>query len=190
MNKEYTNPKGFRIARTDTIIDIGAHKGVFSLYAGCLAKEGRVFSYEPHPSNYSFLQENLARNNAANTRAFNLAVWSEPGKTTLKISSSSLSHSLVLQTDSLDTVEVPCTGLREIFEENRIGRCEFLKIDAEGAEYEILRATPVQTLARTDRIVAEVHTVPGWSMTRLCDLLTERGFKTTLHGRLVFATRS
>jgi len=189
MDNAYTHPKGFQIARTDTVIDIGAHKGVFSLYAAYLAKEGQVLSFEPHPGNYSLLQENLRRNNATNVRAFNLAVWSKPDKLILKTSSSSLSHSLVLPTDGGGTLEVYCTGLREIFEENRISTCEFLKIDAEGAEYEILLATPAEILARTDRIVVEVHRVPRWSPTRLCDILSEHGFKTTLHDQLVFARR-
>lgn len=183
MNKEYTNLKGFQISRTDTVIDIEAHKGVFPLYAGYLAKEGRVYSFEPHPSNYSFLQRNIERNNATNIRAFNLAVWSKPDKTKLKTSSSTLSHSLVFSTDGDDTIEVRCVGLREIFEQNRISTCDFLKIDAEGAEYEILLATPVQILARIDRIVVEVHPVPSWSPTRLRDLLAEHDFETTLRDR-------
>jgi hypothetical protein len=74
MDKAYTSRRGFQVKSTDTIIDIGAHKGFFSLYAGHLAREGRVFSFEPHPGNYSFLQRNLERNNATNIRAFNLAL--------------------------------------------------------------------------------------------------------------------
>jgi len=183
MNNEYTNLKGFQISRTDTVIDIEAHKGVFSLYAGYLAKEGRVYSFEPHPSNYSFLQRNIQRNNATNIRAFNLAVWSKPDKAELSTSSSTLSHSLVFSTDGDHTIEVCCVGLREIFEENRISTCDFMKIDAEGAEYEILLATPVQILARIDRIVVEVHPVPGRSPNRLRDFLAEHGFETTLRDR-------
>jgi hypothetical protein len=100
-----------------------------------------------------------------------------------------MSHSLVLQKDTGDTIEVSCAGLREVFRSNRICTCEFLKIDAEGAEYEILRAAPTEVFDSTSRIVVEVHRVPGWSPTDLCELLMERGFETAIDGSMVFARR-
>jgi FkbM family methyltransferase len=174
----------------DTIIDIGAHKGFFSLYASIRAKAGRVFSFEPHPDNYLFLQRNLKRNCAVNVNALNLAVWSGPSKAKLRNHGRDTGgHSLVLGTDTDDTLEVSCIDLREAFEMNNIHICEFLKIDAEGAEYELLPATPAGIFARIDKIVLEVHNVAGCSPGKLMEFLQKQGFETRFNGHLVFARK-
>src|SRR6266446_785467 len=58
----------------DIVIDIGAHIGIFSLFAASCA--ARVFSFEPFPENFSLLKENIARNNfQGRVLPSPLAVW-------------------------------------------------------------------------------------------------------------------
>ena len=65
---------GFDILENDTIIDIGAQIGSFSVLASLLANNGRIFSYEPVPANYDLLTTNIQVNNIKNILAVNKAV--------------------------------------------------------------------------------------------------------------------
>jgi hypothetical protein len=54
---------------------------------------------------------------------------------------------------------VPCTTLEAIMEANRLERVDLLKIDCEGAEYEILFAAAPRVLQRITDIRLEYHTL-------------------------------
>ncbi len=56
--EEYDNPD-LKISNNDTIVDIGAHIGLFSLFAAQFCKKGRVFCFEPVSDNYELLLENI-----------------------------------------------------------------------------------------------------------------------------------
>ena len=49
--------------------------------------------------------------------------------------------------------------LQQIFDRHGITRCDFLKMNCEGAEYEILYRTPPEYLRRVERIALEYHAV-------------------------------
>ena len=48
-------------------------------------------------------------------------------------------------------------ALKDIFDEHDIERCHFLKLDCEGAEYELLYNLPGEYYSRIERIVMEYH---------------------------------
>ena len=55
------------------------------------------------------------------------------------------------------SLTVEATTLADLFTTYAIGRCHLLKMDCEGAEFEILHHCPDDVFAATDRIVLEVH---------------------------------
>jgi hypothetical protein len=76
------------------------------------------------------------------------------------------------------TLEVPSTSLDAIFAEREIEQCDLLKMDCEGAEYEILFAASDDTLRRIRRIVLEYHDwVVPFGHRDLARMLRERGFE-------------
>ena len=44
---------GIKVEEGDTVIDIGAHVGIFSIYAAELSKSGKVYAFEPFLENFS-----------------------------------------------------------------------------------------------------------------------------------------
>lgn len=83
-------------------------------------------------------------------------------------------------------IEIKCTTLKRILERTP---CDFLKIDVEGAEYEILyAAAPV--LSRVKTIMMEVHGVEGETFQELEVFLERQGFKVSrLSGSIFKAQR-
>ena len=92
----------------------------------------------------------------------------------------------------LDRVEVPCVTLAEIFDEHQLDRCNLLKMDCEGAEYEIFYNCPITYLHRIDQMAIEVHggKEANQNITSLAGYLNSINFKTRQHeGHMLWAWR-
>jgi len=180
VTRTYT-PVGDEIREGDTVIDIGAHIGVFSVLAATRARDVTVYSYEPFPDNFNLLKENIRLNHLENVKPFPLAVAGSGGRRKLFIwEEDSCGHSLLGAGENY--IEVDCITLPEIFEWNNIETCSFVKIDCEGAEYEILFNTPEEYFSRIKRIFIEYHAYAGKgryspSGDELVTLLKDRGFE-------------
>ena len=163
----------FQVPHEDaTILDVGAHIGVFSLYAS-RGRNIKVFSYEPHPENFKTLELNIERNNLGKViHPHKKAVSEVEGTRELFIDvENSGGHSFYgenLASHSFGkhgrSVTVQCTTLRRILTDNVIERCDFLKVDCEGAEYEIFANIDDGTLGKIGTICVECH---GWAREKL-----------------------
>ena len=166
----------------DTVIDIGAHVGFFAVRVAPLA--ARVLCYEPVLSNFELLLWNVA--GFPHLRAHRLAVAGRRGRVRLFLSERPSSHSMFPReaTQRRAGIEVPCVTLADILEENAVEHCDLLKLDCEGAEYEILFSLPDGLWSRIARVVLEYHLVPdgeaGWSGEGLAERLARRGYEVRL----------
>jgi FkbM family methyltransferase len=143
------------------VIDLGANIGVFTIYATTTARGVRVYAYEPMPEFCAVLNENVRLNQRSQfVHAFNCAVASEAGARHLDLGSAGFYFPRLVSTTStksLKAVAVHCTTLAQILESNHLDYVDFLKIDCEGAEYEILYSTPLSCLERIGKIRMEYH---------------------------------
>ena len=177
--KEYEN-EHFTINSSDVIMDIGAHIGAFSVWAAQKAVSGQVFAFEPNPENYALLEENKKLNDLTNIHTFNSAVSEIRGQAKLFTSDfHNMTHSF-FEEGTRDNILVPTISLADIFEEYRLEKVHFLKIDAEGAEYQIILNTPARILQRIDKIFIEYHDYlnHGYNYKDLTRYLAENGFQT------------
>jgi FkbM family methyltransferase len=120
------------------ILDIGAHKGIFSVWA---AKQGaEVTAYEPNPQAYEYLIRNVYNNVYGKVHPKQLGVWDSNCVLILHADSENSIGSSVFE----DRVEHPTSTTKRaitvISLDNALGNQEWdiVKIDAEGAEYKIL----------------------------------------------------
>ena len=60
-----------------------------------------------------------------------------------------------------DYEEVEGLGLQDVLDDAMFAHCDFLKLDCEGAEFEILHDTPPAVWQRVEKMVVEYHTFPG-----------------------------
>ena len=150
--REY--PVSWRAPRT--VVDIGANVGFFSLYAAQRWKQAAIFAYEPAPENFAQLSKNVQANNLAQIHTSSRAVAASATSRTLYLKGESGWHSLWAN-DTQNTTVVETTTLEEILTETGHSTIDFLKIDGEGAEYEIL-ADREELLKKYVRFIAmEYH---------------------------------
>jgi len=178
IRKMYT-PPDFRIRKHDIVVDIGAHIGIFSLFAAAQAKGGRIYSYEPDPENFDLLQQNIKINSTENIALFRLGLSGKKEIRQLFLSSQrKTEHSIYIEAEN--SVDIRCVTLKDVFDENRLGEIDLLKMDCEGAEYEVLFNTPQNYLRRIRKISLEYHDgVMGHNHQELKYFLESRGFDTT-----------
>lgn len=118
-----------------TILDVGANMGYITLLLARASPSGTVHAFEPHPRTAASLSANVDRNAVTNVRVHRLAVGSEDGTVSFTDHGVPASNRIGGGPGSL---EVPATRLDRFAADNGIGTIDFLKIDVEGAELDVL----------------------------------------------------
>jgi FkbM family methyltransferase len=150
-HRSYT--KHCPIPRGSVVVDIGANVGVFSLFAARTAR--LVYALEPSASNFSLLTSNTSR--TLNIVPLNLACSRSDGRASLDVSSDPVSFRLAQSGRSTRQEIVDVISLGTLFEHYKIERCDFLKLDCEGCEFEIILHTEPSLMLRISCIVMEYH---------------------------------
>ena len=167
-----------------TIKDIGANAGYFTLFAASRFKGANIWAYEPIPSNFKQLERNCKMNENIHVTCLQKAVSGQSGKIIMRYDSrdSFTTSATVLSNadDTNDVIKVDSVTIPEIFEEYGIKKCDLLKMDCEGAEYDIIYKCPSDDLLKIERIAMEVHKgpEPAQDMESLEKYLSSHGFAT------------
>ena len=162
------------------LIDVGAHIGTFSVYMKKRNPQIKVYAYEPDPSNYKLLCENIALNSLTNIFPKNIAIGDKKKTVTLYAKKGrnfgTMGSSIIRKSDV--KTSIPCISLLDVLNENHISKCDLLKIDCEGAEYEILLSQGHSCFDKIDSIVLEFHRIEGFSYSEndLVNHLVKFGF--------------
>lgn len=182
------------LPRGAVVVDIGANIGMFSLHVAAAYGAARVLAFEPFPESFALLARNAERNHLDAIQPIPLAIAGEPGTRELHMQGRHGVHSLF--GTSGEAVRIECLTLAEAFARYGVERCDFLKLDCEGAEYEILLGAPSDTYARIQRVALEYHDwITDHHHDELVRRLTAEGFAVTTRDHLpsrtgyVFAKR-
>ncbi len=142
------------------VIDIGANAGFFCLEVLSRHPDARVLAFEPLPSHVALIERQKALNPGLDLTIDARAVFGEKKIVEFRFDSRrefSVDASLFPVEGADASMSVEATTLADICDRYAIARCHLLKLDCEGAEYDILYRCPDRVFAATDNIVLEVH---------------------------------
>jgi FkbM family methyltransferase len=125
------------LAQCHTFIDVGAWIGPFTLVAAQHYK--KVIAFEPDPIAYWELSESTMMNNYPNVEIHEAAVFHYDGELTIGARPQTLGLSTTSFLWKNGTFTVPCFTLQTIYKEKQLTTGTFLKIDIEGAEYNLFQ---------------------------------------------------
>lgn len=114
--------------------DVGANVGFYSLLASALVGRGKVFAFEPLPSNVTYLKRHLALNAVENVEVFELAICDQVGSACFEQEGSGAMGHL----QSQGSLRVTTATLDALLQEQRIAPPTCIKMDIEGAEAKAL----------------------------------------------------
>lgn len=137
-----------------TVLDIGSNIGCTAIFFASIAKS--VYAFEPSPSTFSLLEKNVSKSRKKNVHSKNYGIGYENGETNLTFAPSNRSGGFVSNkiTASLGhTVErIAIKRLDDVIVSLGVRDIEFIKIDVEGFEGDVLRGAK-QTLAKHKPVV-------------------------------------
>lgn len=143
-----------------TFIDVGANVGYFSLLSAKLLTNGTVVSIEAFPSIYERLLENIHLNKYKNIRSVNVAATNERTKVSMYhagVANQGATTSIKGKYESSPVI-VEGQPLSDILHDAEIKMARLIKIDTEGAEYNVLCGLfPILHLFQDDiEIIVEI----------------------------------
>ncbi|HKV26035.1 MAG TPA: FkbM family methyltransferase [Candidatus Acidoferrum sp.] len=170
-----------------TVLDIGAHHGLYTLLSSKrVGRRGRVLAFEPSPREYQRLLRHVHINRRKNVSAECCALGNDNAVADLfqvdgfRDWGNSLRQPLV--PEPTHRVQVPMRRLDDVLENLGIVKVDFIKLDAEGAEVEVLRGA-AKLLQRTPRPVMlveveDLRTQPwGYAAREILQLLEKWNYR-------------
>ena len=160
------------------ILDVGAHVGAFTAAMCELRPKARISSYEPSPSAFAYLSRNVLQNdlhpavhlfNAGVGAAHAFLPFSDDGRA-----------SWVNSADSLGNCEIEAMALADVLG-SAGGAVDLMKIDCEGAEFDIVMNSRPDAYQRVARIVMEYHLTNDRTWQQLDSRLSQAGFQLVRH---------
>ena len=171
------------------VIDIGAHVGMFTVKAARkVGNSGLVIAIEPEKENLKLLEKNVKSLKLENVKIIPKAVGAFKGFTELVVSELSGTHKLALYPNPENPkykITVPIDTLDNIIQELGIKRIDFIKIDAEGAELDILKGAR-NALKFADYLAIAAYHAPN-EANEIKEFLENYDFKVVINDGILYA---
>jgi FkbM family methyltransferase len=170
-----------------TMVDVGANIGCFIVRAaGRAGAGGLIVAVEPEPGNCRQIQKNVHLNQLGNVEITACVLAGASGTRRFYEGSNSLFGTLYNQVNR-EVVGgkhkmIRAMTLEEVCTNHDCDYIDLLKLDCEGAEYEIIMTLPEKLFKIVRRMVIEIHQIHGQREKELVGHLSDRGFKPEFDG--------
>jgi FkbM family methyltransferase len=206
---------GFELRPSDTVVDIGGNIGMFVLWAAPQVPQGLIVSVEPNPVSLGCLKLNIERNGLGNVTAMQAAAGSDGGTIELiyhpgweamaydakvrapwfyrQSAPARMVRWIIAGLTNRQTpaqpaqrITAPLMSLERIMDDRRIQVVNYLKLDCEGSEFEVLRNVSGTCWARIERAAIEYHEFGrNRRAAELVTILEGNGFKVEVNQSLL-----
>lgn len=183
--------KYYSIKEGDRVVDVGANIGCFTLKAcKAVGERGHVTSIEPTSQSSELLRKNIKLNNYADRCSiFTVAAGSDNSNSEIKLYKNRAGeHSLVghpgREVTGVENIQI--RTLDSITSDHSLKGCNFLKIDVEGFELEVLKGAKELLKDFHPHIAMETHSF-GPSPKEIESFLTGFGYSPRIepYGKIV-----
>lgn len=146
--------------KNGTVLEIGAHKGFFTLLAAAYAN--KVIAFEPDNVNFRYLRFNIELNKARNIIPVNKAVSDTEENKSFTVSDMTAARHTFFQSEFSGKGikhQIDCMTLNSVFETYSLERIDLIKMDCEGSEYDIIYSADRSLFKKIDAIAMEIHEI-------------------------------
>mgnify|MGYP003625962069 CR=1 FL=1 len=159
-------------AKKPYIIDCGTNIGLSIISYKKMYPDARIIGFEPDPNIFNIANKNIKNENYTDIQIINKAVWTE--ETTLMFHQEGSAGGRLVDKKDTNTISVATFDLKKLLVE----QVDFLKIDIEGAEYDILRDIDA-SLKYVKNIFVEYHSTCNneQHLGEILNILKKNGFR-------------
>lgn len=152
------------------ILDIGSNIGTSILFFREQFPTAKIYGFEPHPETYRILQMNVA--SLPSVEVFNHALGAADAKISVMFDGADFSRFMAKVEDAdwcgpVTSTDCQMKHAGQVMKNLGVTRVDLIKIDCEGAEYDVLTALPEEMLQQCKWIVGEMHDVSGFKLLAL-----------------------
>lgn len=170
----------YKLQKGDVIVDIGAGIGSEIPYYNELLKcEGLIYSIEANPLTFKVMNLLINKNEYSNVKAFNMAISDNDGLLWIE---NSENYKIAQTNRKGNGFEVRALTLDEFVKENKIKTINFLKVNIEGSEYEIVDGMKM-SISIVKNVAISCHDFlkvrDGNIRQKIIDFLLKNGFEIT-----------
>ncbi|MCF8321918.1 MAG: FkbM family methyltransferase [Flavobacterium sp.] len=175
-NEELFQSEMYKFKSTSSnpyIIDCGANIGMSVIYFKQLYPSASIIAFEADDYIFSFLEKNVKSYGFENVELINKAVWNSEDTLSFLIEGGAGGR-LEVENTLGNYKKVPCTSLKKYLIDRKV---DFLKIDIEGAEYEVLKDIENE-LYNVDAIFIEYHSIQDkkQNLHKILKIVQDAGF--------------
>jgi FkbM family methyltransferase len=174
------------------VLDIGAHIGSFTAWLNGQTRIREAYCFEPNPESFNLCRFNLAQ--FTNVEVIMAGVGGASRQTEMLIDPAAQERASILKDmgrpGNVKSIPVTVLSLADWLSDHP-GEFDLVKMDCEGAEWEILRMCP-EVFSRFSTLVAEIHHDPVDRKTKadFSQAMQGYGFEVIANDHLFFGTRT
>jgi FkbM family methyltransferase len=198
---------GFELRENDTVMDIGGNIGMFVLWAAPQVPRGWIVSVEPNPASIGCLKLNIEQNRLSNVTTIQAAAGSDggtmeliyhPGFEAMAYDAKVFAPWFYRQTavarlvrwlfegsanwktptEPARRIIAPLMSLERMMDDHQLPVVNYLKLDCEGSEFEIMRSISSACWSRIERAAIEYHEFgQDRRVVELVTILRDNGFE-------------
>lgn len=156
--------------RGEVVLDLGAYCGTQTVdFSTSVGKNGKVIAFEPDETSFSSLKKNITLAKYQNIKCHKMAVYSHDGVIKFE-TTGGMASSVVPENEKVDEFdkinssvqdEVKCITLDSIALMHNLQRCDFVKMDIEGSELNVLKSSISFIKKYSPSFIIEPHKING-----------------------------
>ena len=148
LDREFSWIKKLKIKQSPTIFDVGCNVGINTVCYSVLFKKPKIFSFEPISSTIKIFKKNIKLNSLKNVKFYNIGFSNKKRNTFLSIPNKDqgerykfyVNHALYsIYGKGKRKVKVKMETIDNFVHRNHFEKLDFLKIDVEGHEFQVLK---------------------------------------------------
>lgn len=170
----------------ETVFDIGASFGVFSLMLHYLYPKVKIYAFEPGKENFHFLSKNC--HNVTNINLFNVAIGEKKDKVDFFFDKNYPEGSKIGKVKNDKTYIVQQLSLNDFVKDHKIRKISLMKIDVEGYEYNVLKGAS-KILKKVKILIIETDLAKLTNIIQILILLNKYKFNLVSIGDINYSNK-
>ncbi len=185
----FSEGKYYDLKEGDVVIEIGAYIGYYAMRAAeIVGNKGRVIAIEAIEENYRLMNKNIKENKFDNILPVHKATHYKTGELEFYRESNQIAGAAKIGIEPKQKLTVPCDSLDHILDGFKIDRVDFIRVQVNGAELDVLKGMKKTLKSHPKLMIAAIYKIdgqPAWR--KIGPIIRDMGYMTRIDKGNIFA---